>query len=321
MTTEAKVGAFVLGSLSILALLTVGLVSRSSGAGGVPYRTYLRDAGGIEPGAPVLFGGVESGRIKAVRPLSNDPTEIEILLELKKGTPVNAGSIAKLGVLSIMSGPALFVTTGSNDARRLAAGESISSQEAVSLDAIVGKLSQVADNANSLVPELQKDLTSINVQAQALLSNLNTLTGGDNQKRIVDTVVQMDGLLKDTRPKINQSLDRLSVLTQHADALMTKISPVLDHTDATIQNVNGTINDLHDPMRTDLVELQTTLKKTNELVTSMQVFLRANEDKADDTIENLRLTTDNLNQLTDELKQRPFSIIRIKQPKDHEVPK
>jgi hypothetical protein len=53
----------------------------------------------------------------------------------------------------------------------------------------------------------------------------------------------------------------------------------------------------------------------------MQVFLRANGDKADDTIENLRMTTDNLNQLTDELKQRPFSLLRIKQSGDRKVPK
>lgn len=321
MTTEAKVGAFVLGALSILALTLIGLVSNESGAGGVSYRTYVRDAGGIKPGAPVLFGGVESGRVKAVRPLGSDPTQIEILLEFKKGTPLNAKSTAKLGTLSIMGGPALFVTTGSNEARRLAPGESIPSQEAISLDAIVGKLSLVADNANSLVPELQRDLSGINIQAQSLLGNLNTLTGVENQKTIKHSLSQMDGLLTDTRPKIDQSLDRLSALTQHADGLMAKLAPVIDHADTTIQNVNGTISDLRDPMRKDLIELQTTLKTTNELVATMQVFLRANGDKADDTIENLRMTTDNLNQLTDELKQRPFSIVRIRQSEDRKVPK
>jgi hypothetical protein len=56
-------------------------------------------------------------------------------------------------------------------------------------------------------------------------------------------------------------------------------------------------------------------------VATMQVFLRANGDKADDTIENLRMTTANLNQLTDELKQRPFSLLRIKQSSDRKVPK
>jgi ABC-type transporter Mla subunit MlaD len=321
MTTEAKVGAFVLASLSILALTLIGLVGYASGAGGVPYRTYVRDAGGIAPGAAVLFGGVEAGRIRKVRPLASDPTEIEILLELKKGTPINANSIAKLGALNIMSGPALFITTGSNGARRLEAGETIPSQEEITLDAIVGKLSQAADNANALVPELQKDLVGINAQAQTLLGNLNALTGGENQKRIEDSVAQVDGLLTDTRPKINQSLDRLSVLTQHADGLMAKLAPVLDHTDTTIQNVNGTVNDIRDPTRQDLIELQTTLKETNDLVATMQVFLRAHQDQVDDTIENLRMTTDNLNQLTDELKQRPFSLIRMNQPKDHTVPK
>jgi ABC-type transporter Mla subunit MlaD len=130
----------------------------------------------------------------------------------------------------------------------------------------------------------------------------------------------VDGLLNDTRPKINQSLDRLSALTQHADGLVTKLGPVIDHTDTTIQNVNGTVTEIRDPMRKDLIELQATLKQTRALVATIQVFLRANEDNADDTIENLRITTNNLNQLTDELKQRPFSLIRVKQSKDRKVP-
>ena len=36
--------------------------------------------------------------------------------------------------------------------------------------------------------------------------------------------------------------------------------------------------------------------------------------------ENLRVATDNLGQLTDSLKKRPWSLVRIKQPKDREVP-
>jgi hypothetical protein len=37
-------------------------------------------------------------------------------------------------------------------------------------------------------------------------------------------------------------------------------------------------------------------------------------------VENLRTATDNLDQLTDSLKQRPWSLIRIKQAKEREVP-
>ena len=49
-------------------------------------------------------------------------------------------------------------------------------------------------------------------------------------------------------------------------------------------------------------------------------MVRANDDKIDDTMENLRVATENLDQLTDSVKQRPWSLIRIKQPKERAVP-
>ena len=125
MTTEAKVGAFVLGCFAILVFTVVYLVNVQFGRNDVPYRTYLRYAGGLEPGAQVLFGGIEVGKVTAVRPWSSDPTRIEILVEVKPGTPLNEKSVAKLGLTSIMNGAALAISTGSNDAKRLAPGSAI----------------------------------------------------------------------------------------------------------------------------------------------------------------------------------------------------
>ncbi len=68
MTTEAKVGAFVLACLSILTATLVYLMTAQFRGGSVPYRTYLRYAGGLEPGASVLFGGINVGRVTKVRP-------------------------------------------------------------------------------------------------------------------------------------------------------------------------------------------------------------------------------------------------------------
>ena len=73
-------------------------------------------------------------------------------------------------------------------------------------------------------------------------------------------------------------------------------------------------------VRKDLAELQNTLQQAKQLLSDMQVMVRANDYKIDDTVENLRLATDNLDQLTDSLKQRPWSLIRIKQPKERQVP-
>jgi ABC-type transporter Mla subunit MlaD len=268
----------------------------------------------------VLFGGINVGKVTAVRPWAEDPTRIEILLDLKEGTPVNEQSKSKLGSVSIMSEPSLVVSTGSNAARRLAPGASIPSQEAPSLDDIAGKMAIVADNANGLVTQVKGELGDISTDTRRLLANLNSVTGSTNQEQIATLLRQANGILADERPRINHLTDQLSVLTQHADTVMGKTGPLVDHADGTIQNVNSTVSDLHEPIRKDLAELQNTLNQARSLLADMQVMVRANDYKINDTIENLRIATDNLDQLTDSLKQRPWSLIRIKQPEERKVP-
>ncbi len=306
MTTEAKVGAFVLGCSAILAFTIVYLISAQFSGDTVPYRTYLRYAGGLEPGATVLFGGITAGKVTAVRPWKSDPTKIEILVDVKQGTPLNEKSIAKLGLVSIMQGASLSITTGSNDAKRLPPGALIPSQEAASLDEIAGKMAGVADNANALILQAQGELQGITGDARSLLANLNTVTGPANQQKIQAVLDHVNGMLATEGPKIDRISDQVIVLSQHADE--------------TMQNLNGTITDVREPVRKDLAELQTTLLQARQLLSDMQVMVRANDYKIDDTVENLRTATDNLDQLTDSLKQRPWSLIRIKQPKEREVP-
>jgi len=313
MKTEVKVGAFVLASLTILTFTLIYLMTTSSRTGSVPYKTYLHYAGGLEAGAPVLFGGINAGRVTAVRPWTADPTKIEILLNLTPGTPVNEKSVAKLGSVSLMSGPVLLVSTGSNDARRVAPSEAIPSQDVASMDEIIAKVSTVADNANSLMTQVQGELAGISGDARTLLANLNTMTGKPNQKRVNATLEQMSRLVTDARPKIDGMLDQVSQVT-------AKLGPVVDHADGAIQNINGTVSDVRDPLRNDLAELQTTLQEAKGLLANMQVMVRANDSRIDETLENLRITTQNLSDLTNSVKQRPWSLIRIKQPEDRKVP-
>ena len=307
MSTEAKVGAFVLGSVAVLAFAIIRLLDAQLSGHVVPYHTYLQYAGGLESGAAVLFGGINVGRVTTVRPAASDPTKIEIQLDVKENTPLNEKSVAKLGFISVMSGAALSVTTGSNDAKRLPAGSEIPSQEAASLDAITDKMAGVADNANGLITQVRGELGGISGSARTLLANLNTVAGQANQQKIKAALDNVNTMLATERPKIDRLTDQLNALSQHADE--------------TIQNVNGTVSDVRQPIREDLAQLQSTLLQTKQLLAEMQVLVRANDYKIDDTIENLRMATENLGQLTESVKQQPWSLIRIKQPEDRKLPK
>jgi len=320
MSTEAKVGLLVIVCLAVLIVSVYYVGNEQWGRHLIPYRTYLRYAGGVEPGSAVLFGGIAVGKVSAVRAWSEDPTKIEILLEVREGTPVNANSVAKLGAVSLMSSPALSITTGSNEAPRLKPGDAIASQETVSIDDMARKLSGIADTAQSLISQVQGELKSLSGQAGTLLANLNDATGPTNRKQMAEILRNVNTMIAEQSPKIDRITDQVLLVSQDADVAIKKVGPLLDHADATVANVNGTIDQLREPLRQDLLQMQSTMEQAKSLIASLQMVVRGNDDNIRETMENLRAATENLAQLSGEVKQRPWSLVRIRQPKDRKVP-
>jgi virulence factor Mce-like protein len=320
VSAQAKVGLFVI----LCAVLLVGTVyyvgNEQWGRHMVPYRTYLRYAGGVEPGSPVLFGGIEVGRISAVRAWTEDPTKIEIMLEVKEGTPMNANCTAKLGAVSLMSGPAISITTGTNDAPRLKPGAVVTSQETVSLDDMARKFSGIADTAQGLITQVQGEIKGLSDRANTLLANLNDATGPANRQQIAEILRNTNTMIAQQSPKIDRITSQVLLATQDADAAIKKVAPLLDHADTTVMNVNSTIDQLRDPLRQDLLQMQSTMEQAKSLIASIQAVVRGNDDNIHETIENLRVATENLAQLSGDVKQRPWSLVRIRQSKDRKVP-
>jgi phospholipid/cholesterol/gamma-HCH transport system substrate-binding protein len=305
-STEAKVGAFVVICTAILcaAVYTIGNLQFRGAQ--VPYRTYLRYAGGLEPGTAVLFGGITVGKVTGVAPDASDPTRIGIDLDVKPGTPVNAKSVAKLGSVSLMGGSVISITTGANDAPRLTSGAVIPSEETISLDDTQRKLVALADSAQTFLASARTNLDDISGDARRLLSNLNDVSGTANRRRVANILASADSLVAHMAPKLDQIGDEVLKLTKGAGA--------------TFSNADGTITALREPIRADLGELQAALEQARDLIGSLQAVVRANSDNINYTLENVRRATDNLNDLTGSVKERPWSLIRIQQPKDRKVP-
>jgi phospholipid/cholesterol/gamma-HCH transport system substrate-binding protein len=287
----------------------------------IPYLTYLRYAGGVEPGSTVLFGGITVGRVAAVRAWNEDPTKIELLLEVKEGTPINASCTARLGTVSLMSAPAISISTGSNGVPRLKPGGAIPSEETVSIDEMARKLAGIADTALGLITQVEGQIKGLSEQATTLLASLNETTGPANRKQIAEILRNTNAMLAQQSPKVDRITDQVLVVTQDADTAIKKIAPLLDHVDTSVGNVNSTIDQLREPLRQDLLQMQSTMEQARSLITSIQGAVRGNDDNIRETIDNLRVATENLTQLSAGVKDRPWSLVRIRQPKDRKIPK
>lgn len=312
--TEAKVGALIVFSAAILCATVYFLGSAQFGHLRTPYRAYFKYAGGLEPGTDVLFGGITVGKVTAVRPDANDPTRIEVDLEVKQGTPVNAKSLAKLGSVSLMSSPVLSVTTGANDSPRLQAGAVIPTQETVSLDDMQREVATLAESAQTLIAAVHTDLDNITADTRRVLANVNDLTGEANRRHVAQILTNTDAMIARTSPEIDR-------IARNVNTLTAKMGPTVDNVNSTVTNANGTITVLRDRTQTDLAELQKTLVEVRGLVDNLQAVVRSNQQNIQYTLENIRMATDHLNDFTESVNERPWSLIRIKQPKDRKVPK
>jgi phospholipid/cholesterol/gamma-HCH transport system substrate-binding protein len=321
MNKDARVGMFVIGAIVLLGLAVYYVGNEEWGRHTTPYKTYLKYAGGIGPGAEVLFGGISVGRVNAVRAWEHDPTYIEILLDVQERTPLNQKSVAKLGSVSLMSNPTVSITTGSHDAPLLKAGQTIPSEETVSLDDMTRKLSGIADNAGELITQVQGDLKQISARTNLLLGNLNDVTGPANRQQIAGILSQTNSLIAAQAPRIDRITAQIESLSSDADDVVKKAGPLIDHADGTVANVSSTVDQMRDPLKEDLVALKSTMDQAKSLMTGLQVLVRSNDDNIRDALENIRIATENLDQITDDAKQRPWSLIRIRQPPDRKVPK
>ncbi len=320
MTTETKVGAFVIVSLLVFGGGTYFVRTAQTVRGEVPYRTYLRYAGGLEPGAVVLFGGIKVGQVTNVRPWQEDPTRIEILLAVKSGTPLNQKSTARVGTVSLMTGPVLLVTTGSSDATRLGPGGVVPSTESPSIEEIEAQVARVAESANALITELRIEAPSLTKDVRAVLANLNQISGEQNQKAIHQILANVNTMLDRESPKIANITDQISDLAKHTDTVVSSVAPVVEHVDRAVVNVDNTVGAIREPLTKDLAELESTIQAARTALANVQNLVGDNEGDIRETVRNLHSASENVRALTESVKQRPWSLVRTTQPADRRVP-
>lgn len=320
MSNEAKVGAFVIVALIIFVATFISVANIEFAGEKIPYRTYFDYAGGLESGHTVRFGGLKAGIVTDIRPWAEDPTRIEVLLEVRGDVPVNAKSVARIASLSALGNNYLEVTPGEMNAPRIEPGGTIDSMETVTLDDLTKKIADLTDTAEDVMKVVQRDFHMVAEDAHVLLTNLQDLTGDKNQRNIEKMLENTNLLVEELRPKIDQVTNDISATLEKAQRMTDAFTKLAKNTDVTVTNVNGMIQDAREPLKRDLEELELTLREARELLDQIQALVAVNEENVNESIENFRVASRNVEELTDELRQRPWRLIRAKPKPDRQVP-
>jgi phospholipid/cholesterol/gamma-HCH transport system substrate-binding protein len=288
--------------------------------GRVTYTTYFKFAGGLEPGAVVRFGGLKVGAVKSAEIDPLDSTHIRVILQVNEKTPIRTNSKARISTLGLLGENYVEISPGTRDAGRLKPGSEIPALEIVQLADVFNNVNDVTLNANKLVNDLDDKLLVVANNANQLISNVNAVVRPENRAHLDAVLANLDATVADSRPHVKATLANLETVSG-------KLGPTVDSTHATIENANKLVNNLNAVVQEDrqafhdaLLRLNTTLDDARLLLGHVDDTLTSNRPDLDELIENFRDSSENLRQFTETIKQRPFSLIRIKAQKEHVPP-
>ena len=326
---EVKVGVIVIG-VGLILIVTVFMMMNQNPfqSPSDQYRINLNYAGGLEKSNIVRFGGIKRGKVAAVQLTPDGPAAIEIIVSLKKGTPVRADSVARLASLNPLSENYIEISPGSSSSPLLKPGQTIKSEETPEFTALLRRISALSDDAGKLIADLDRDVNQITKGADAVLGNLNEVTGPRNRKAITATlegahtmVTNANDMITRTSPRIEAVAKNLQETTEKLPALTQRFDEVSARAKSLLENIDGTVTENRPQVKKDLEALGSTLAEARKVMAEISALLEANRSDIDSMIENFRRSSENLRELTDTIKQQPYSLIRVKAKPERQVPK
>jgi phospholipid/cholesterol/gamma-HCH transport system substrate-binding protein len=302
---KLRLGVFVGAGLTVLVGGLAVLAGLKLGERRDRYRVRYQEAAvslsGLEVGAPVKYSGIRVGRVDAVRIDPGDVSVVIVELSLDHGTPVAEDEKADLGSQGITGLKYVELTRGSAKARVRAPGEDIPPGQSA-FDALTAQAGDIARKVD------------------VVLDRVANLTGEDMKERVgkvLDRSEQLlatvNSLLEENRAGLKQAVARLSATAAEADELAAQLavaarraSVLLDETTERIRSTRAT----PDKLNAVLDQAQGALAESRTLLGSLNSVIAQSRRDILETIGLLHDTAENVNTLSEKLKDDPTLFIR-----------
>jgi phospholipid/cholesterol/gamma-HCH transport system substrate-binding protein len=314
-TEQTLVGLFVLIATGIL-LVAVFAINGGFGNTGKTYHAHFKFAGGLEPGATVRYsGGPKVGRVESLRIDPQDPTLIDLTFSVGPDVLLKTDSKVKIMSLSPLADNHLEVYAGSAQAAVAPAGSLLPSDTYVDFSALTEQI-------NNLTPAAQKLLQTLDARATELavtLDRVNDLLNTQNRANLSATLAETRGLIADSRPQVHTALQHVNDLSEKLGPLIDNFRKTSDQANLVLAHVDATLGEAQPEIRKAVADLRGTLKSLTELTGQINQTLDVNSENIDQLLDNLLHVTENLKQFTETIKERPYTLIRATNPREHKT--
>lgn len=285
----ALVGVFVLVlSTALLGGILWFSSGKRYGASYDMYQTYMKESvAGLNLNAPVRYRGVEVGRVRKIALAPGNVEQVQLTLEVERGTPIKADTLAVLQTHGL-TGIAYVELTGGTQAAPL-------------LRKQPGEEYPVIKAEPSLMRRLDTSVSSLLATVNRTADNLNAMLDERNRKAVMKMLADLETVahtLAARSPAIDASL-RDAAHTLQNTARISDDLPML------VQRVQ------HSADAFDRMAGQLTLAggSAASAIDSTQQFTRETLPEFHQLVLELRELTASLHRVSDQLEQNPSVLL------------
>jgi phospholipid/cholesterol/gamma-HCH transport system substrate-binding protein len=288
---ELKAAAIIAGSLITLSILVVLIGGTRLFKNYDTYYTKISNAAGLEVGAQVRLGGVRAGRVLDIVAPQKPGDLVTIVIGVNKGTPLYNGTTARISQVGFVGDIYLLLSVKSTGAGRLDPGSTLPSDEPVEFS------------------ELMEGLDRISVRLDVLLRDMDRLF---NEKNIAG----IERLVENTNSAIVNASSNLDEVTRGLYETTDKMREVLDEVKLLVREGRGDFNEVMEKATKDLERAEATLeaveetaRKVGDASDAVGGAVGRQDQNIDELLSNLNRTLRDLQDLLQELRLKPWSVI------------
>jgi phospholipid/cholesterol/gamma-HCH transport system substrate-binding protein len=123
-------------------------------------------------------------------------------------------------------------------------------------------------------------------------------------------------MLSEDRPKVSATLTNVQAASAKLMPLLDDLKTTMKQANDTLSHVDSVVLENRQDIRAIVVQLRQSMVTASALLEQVKEITDNNEDNIDEIMVNLRVTTENVRELTNELKTRPQTLIRGDNVKD-----
>ena len=346
---KIRLGVFLLVSSAVLVITVVVLAGMSLLKSVDTYKVnFTESVSGLEVGAQVKYNGVRVGQVSDIRIPTDDVNNVEVLLELRKGTPVKNDTKAVLTGMGITGLKFVELTGGSSRADRLKPGGAIKAGHSL-MGTLGGKAESITTKTDIALSKINAVLSETNItNIEGIVGDIKSITGkidklvSDNEFKIAtifDDLSQTAMELREGSAAANRGLNRLDELVQGSSPDVEEIVQNLNETsrrfkktatdlgkvDDILEKIGVTISDFESKMtKVDVEGISNGVKTTVDEAAATLVSIRRVVDNSRDNIyrstHSLKRTLRNLEEFSAIIREQPSLLLSTKKHKDRPAP-